>query len=92
MQQREEGKSRNKKDSEYGKLWEEDFEDKLLDEYLERNNGEEVRGDNFYENAEHALEKRSPFIFGRRRRRRRRRRQRSCPSAPSRCKLIELLI
>ena len=68
----------------YCKLWKANFEDKLLDEYLERNNEEEVRGDNFYEKAEHALEKRSPFIFGRRRRRRRR--QRSCPSAPSRCK------
>ena len=83
--QKQERKSENTKVNEYSKIWKDDFEDKILDEYLTRNNDKEVHGDNFYENAEHALEKRSPFIFGRRRRRRRRR-QRLCPSAPSRCK------
>lgn len=67
------------KNDELDKLLKEVVEEKIHDEDLHRQDDDDENSDEFYEKAEHALEKKSPFLFGRRRRR-------SCPSAPSRCK------
>ena len=76
-----EQKLNEKKNDELEKLLKEVIEEKVLDEYFHNDddNGNE-NSEDFYERSEHALQKKSPFIFGSRRRRR------SCPSAPSRCK------
>ena len=67
------------KNDELDKLLKEVVEEKIHDEYLDRQDDDDENSDEFYEKTEHGLEKKSPFLFGRRRRR-------WCPSAPSRCK------
>ena len=69
-----------KKSDALDKLLKEVIEEKVLDEYFDSNDDHDnENSEDYYEKSEHALQKKSPFLFGRRRRR-------SCPSAPSRCK------
>ena len=79
MEQGGEEKLNQKKNDELDKLLKEVVEEEILDEYLDSEDNDNENSDEFYEKTEHALEKKSPFLFARRRRR-------SCPSAPSRCK------
>ena len=70
-----------KKNDELDKLLKEVIEEKVLDEYFHSDDGNDSENsEEYYEKSEHALQKKSPFLFGSSRRRR------SCPSAPSRCK------
>lgn len=79
VEQEGEEKSNRKKNDELDKLLKEVLEEKILDKYLDSQDDDNENSDKFYEKTEHALQKKSPFLFGSRRRR-------SCPPAPSRCK------
>ena len=51
------------KNDELDKLLKEVVEEKIHDEYLDRQDDDDENSDEFYEKTEHALEKKSPFCL-----------------------------